>query len=113
MPWRMTVRDNIPFRSTTSTGYVLFGKTGMPTMPKSRTTTEKKKNTTKLSPIHPGEILREEFVRPLGLNANKLAIALRVGAPTIYEIINEERGVTPDMALRLGRYFGTTPEFWL
>jgi len=82
-------------------------------MSKSRTTTEKKKNTTKLSPIHPGEILREEFVRPLGLNANKLAIALRVGAPTIYEIINEERGVTPDMALRLGRYFGTTPEFWL
>jgi antitoxin HigA-1 len=68
---------------------------------------------TKLKPIHPGEILREEFLAPLGLNANKLALALRVPAPTVYEIVKEERGISPEMALRLGRHFGTTAEFWI
>ncbi len=68
---------------------------------------------TKLKPIHPGEILREEFIVPLGLNPNRLALHLRVPPPTIYEIVNEERGISPEMALRLARYFGTTPEFWM
>jgi antitoxin HigA-1 len=68
---------------------------------------------TKLKPIHPGEILREEFMIPFGLNPNKLALALRVGPPSIYEIVKEERGITSEMALRLARFFGTTPEFWL
>src|SRR5271163_1688155 len=68
---------------------------------------------TKLKPIHPGEILREEFVIPFGLNPNKLAIALRVAAPTVYEIVNETRGISAEMALRLGRFFSTTPEFWM
>ena len=68
---------------------------------------------TKLKPIHPGEILREEFMIPFGLNPNKLAIALRVAAPSIYEIVKEERGISSEMALRLGRFFGTTPEFWI
>lgn len=67
----------------------------------------------KLKPVHPGEILREEFMKPLGLNPHKLSIALRVSAPAAYEIAREERSVSPDMALRLGRYFGTTPDFWL
>jgi addiction module HigA family antidote len=67
----------------------------------------------KLKPIHPGEILREEFVAPFGLNSNKLALALRVPPPTVYEIVKEERGISPEMALRLARYFGTTPEFWM
>ena len=67
----------------------------------------------KLKPIHPGEILREEFMVPFGLNPNKLAIALRVAAPNVYEIVREVRGVSPEMALRLARYFGTTPEFWM
>ncbi len=67
----------------------------------------------KMKAVHPGEILREEFMAPLGLNANKLSIALRVSAPSVYEIAREERSVSPDMALRLGRYFNTTPEFWL
>jgi antitoxin HigA-1 len=67
----------------------------------------------KLKPIHPGEILREEFMIPLGLNPNKLALALRVPPPTIYEITKEERGISPEMALRLARFFGTTPEFWM
>ena len=67
----------------------------------------------RLKPIHPGEILREEFIEPLGLNPHKLSVALRVSAPAIYEIAHEERSISPDMALRLARYFDTTPEFWL
>ncbi len=67
----------------------------------------------RLKPIHPGEILREEFMVPLHLNANKLALALHVPAPTVYDIVKEERGISPEMALRLGYVFGTTPGFWL
>lgn len=67
----------------------------------------------KLRPVHAGEILREEFMKPLRLNPHKLAMGLHVPAPRIYEIIREERDVTPDTALRLARFFGTTPEFWL
>ena len=68
---------------------------------------------TKLKPIHPGEILREEFVVPFGLNPNKLALALRVPPPSIYEIVKEERGISSEMALSLARFFGTTPELWI
>jgi len=67
----------------------------------------------RLKPIHPGEILREEFMVPLHLNANKLALALHVPAPSVYDIVKEERGISPEMALRLGYVFGTTPDFWL
>lgn len=67
----------------------------------------------KLKPVHPGEILREEFVEPLGLNPNNLALALRVPAPGVYDIVHERRGISPVMALRLARYFGATPAFWL
>jgi antitoxin HigA-1 len=67
----------------------------------------------KLKPIHPGEILREEFMVPLHLNANKLALALHVPAPTVYDIVHEERGISPEMALRLARFFRNTPDFWL
>lgn len=67
----------------------------------------------RLKPIHPGEILREEFLVPLNLNPHRLAMALRVPAPAIYEIVNEERSISPEMALRLARYFKTTPEFWI
>jgi addiction module HigA family antidote len=67
----------------------------------------------KLKPIHPGEILREEFMLPLQLNPNKLALALHVPAPTIYDIVHEDRGISPEMALRLGYFFRTTPDFWL
>jgi len=66
-----------------------------------------------MRPIHPGEILREEFLGPLGMSANALANALAVPANRISSILNETRGVTADTALRLARYFGTTPEFWL
>ncbi len=67
----------------------------------------------KLRPVHPGEILREEFMKPLRLNAHRLAMKLHVPAPRVYEIIREERDITPDTALRLARFFRTTPEFWL
>jgi addiction module HigA family antidote len=67
----------------------------------------------KLKPIHPGEILREEFMVPFGLNANSLALALHVPAPSVYEIVREKRGISPEMALRLGVAFKTTPDFWL
>jgi addiction module HigA family antidote len=66
-----------------------------------------------LRPVHPGEILREEFMVPFGLNANSLALALHVPAPSVYEIIRERRGISPEMALRLGVAFKTTPDFWL
>jgi addiction module HigA family antidote len=64
---------------------------------------------------HPGEVLREEFLRPLGLSANTLALALRVPATRIGDILRTEkpRDVSPDTAIRLARYFGTSPEFWL
>jgi addiction module HigA family antidote len=67
----------------------------------------------RLKPVHPGEILREEFMRPLGLNPHKLSLALHVSAPAVYEIVGEERAISTEMALRLAHYFGTTPEFWL
>ncbi|WP_448203201.1 HigA family addiction module antitoxin [Azospirillum sp. sgz302134] len=62
---------------------------------------------------HPGEVLREEFMEPLDLSANALALALRVPVTRITEILHERRSITADTALRLARYFGTTPEFWL
>ena len=66
-------------------------------------------------PVSPGEILLEEFMKPLGLSANALALALRVPATRIGDIIRAEnpRGISADTALRLARYFGTSPEFWL
>ena len=69
--------------------------------------------TNKMRPIHPGEILREEFLLPLGMSANALALELKVPAPRVNDIVRERRAVTPDTALRLACYFGTTAQFWL
>ena len=66
-----------------------------------------------MPPLHPGEMLREEFMKPLGLSANALAIALRVPVTRISEIVRERRGITADTALRLARYFNMTAEFWM
>ncbi len=66
-----------------------------------------------MRPIHPGEILREEFVAPLGLSGNALARALCVPANRVNAILKETRNLTADTALRLARFFGTTPEFWM
>jgi addiction module HigA family antidote len=65
------------------------------------------------SPIHPGEILFEEFMKPNGISINGLAVQLRVPVTRISTIVNETRSITADTALRLGRYFSTSPEFWL
>ena len=64
-------------------------------------------------PMHPGEILREQFMSEFGLSINRLARDLRVPVTRIAEIVNERRAISPDTALRLAQYFGTTPEFWM
>ena len=63
--------------------------------------------------VHPGEILEEEFLDPLGMTAYQLSKAMCVMPPRVYEIVHGERAVSADTALRLGRYFGTGPEFWI
>ncbi len=67
----------------------------------------------KRPPTHPGEVLKEDFLSPLGLTQVKLAKALKTSFRTINEILNEKRSISPDMALRLARYFGTTPDVWI
>jgi len=66
-----------------------------------------------MRPIHPGEILREDFLKPLGMSANALAKALNVPAPRINDIVRERRGVSADTAMRLARYFGGDARSWL
>lgn len=67
----------------------------------------------KLKPVHPGEILREEFMKPLALSMNRLALDLRVPVTRIAEIVHERRGITAGTAMRLARYFKNTPVFWM
>jgi addiction module HigA family antidote len=67
----------------------------------------------KLKPIHPGEILHEEFLKPLGVSQYRLATDVGVSPRRINEIVLAKRGITADTALRLGRYFGTSPQFWM
>ena len=67
----------------------------------------------KLAPVHPGEVLREDYLIPAGMTVNALALALRVPVSRMYEIVNCERAITPETALRLARYLGTSAEFRL
>jgi antitoxin HigA-1 len=64
-------------------------------------------------PVHPGEMLREEFMKPMGISINGLALELHVPATRISEIVNERRGITADTALRLARHFGMSADFWM
>ena len=66
-----------------------------------------------MRPIHPGEVLREEYLQPLGISPAALACALNVSAPTINDVVLERRDISADVALRLARYFSTTPRFWM
>ena len=66
-----------------------------------------------MPPVHPGEILREEFLKPLGLSVYAVAKAIRVPQTRLHEIVHQTRGVTADTALRLGRYLRTGPEIWM
>src|SRR5258708_28615277 len=63
--------------------------------------------------VHPGEILREEFLSPMGISPYRLSVDLGVSPPTVNDIVREKRGITPEMAARLARYFGTSEQFWL
>ena len=63
--------------------------------------------------VHPGEILREEFLYPMGISPYRLAVELHVSAPTVNDIVREKRSITPEMAARLSKYFGTSEQFWL
>ena len=67
----------------------------------------------KLKPVHPGEILLEEFMKPLGLSMNRMALDLRVPVTRIADIVNERRGISADTALRFARYFKNSPTFWM
>jgi addiction module HigA family antidote len=70
-------------------------------------------NKRKISPIHPGEVLLEEFLKPMGISQYRLAKDISVPARRINEIVHGDRCITADTALRLGRYFGMAPQFWL
>jgi addiction module HigA family antidote len=67
----------------------------------------------KIAPIHPGEILLEEFLQPMGISQNRLALDIRVPARRINEIVHGKRRITADTALRLAKYFDMSPQFWL
>ena len=67
----------------------------------------------RLAPVHPGEVLRDEFLAPMGLSVYALAQALKVSRARLNDLVRGRRAVTTDTALRLGRYFGTTPDFWI
>ena len=69
--------------------------------------------TDKLSHVHPGEVLREEFIKPIGISQNRLAIDIGVDARRINEIVLGKRAITADTALRLSRFFGNSPQFWM
>ncbi|EIM65344.1 HigA family addiction module antitoxin [Desulfobacter postgatei] len=70
-------------------------------------------NMNNMRAIHPGEIIKEEYLEPLNMSANALAVALRVPAPRINDVIRQKRGISIDTALRLAIYFNTTPQFWM
>ncbi len=66
-----------------------------------------------ISPVHPGEILLEEFLRPLNLSQSEFARKIGVNFRTVHDIVNRKRGISPEMAIRLSRFFNTTPQFWM
>lgn len=114
----MIALDNIALESIHSTGSVFDGKAAMPLMLRSRTIVKagdalSRKKTNRIPFPHPGETLREDFLKPLEMSANELALELRVPPTRMTEIVSGRRSVTADTALRLARYFNTTPKFWL
>jgi addiction module HigA family antidote len=94
--------------------FVFYGKTKMHWTWKSRILIRRKfLSKKKMSPLHPGEILMEEFLKPMGLSQNRLAIDIRVPARRINEIVQGKRRITADTALRLAKYFNMSAKFWL
>src|SRR6266496_4117142 len=117
--------------STTNGAFVSFGKTAKHGMLKSSTITEQTmsikrediegrkidfsaiQSGRRLPPVHPGGILRDDFLTPMGISVYELANAIKVPRSRVNDIVLGRRAITTDTALRLGRYFGTTPEFWI
>src|SRR5436309_10992938 len=110
--YRAIGADSIRSGSMISGVYVLHGPRRVRSMSKSLTTTRRIATPNRVT-THPGEVLDEEFLKPLGMSVNALALALRVPATRIGAIVKGERSVTADTALRLARFFGTSPEFWI
>ena len=116
---RETGKANGAFGSTSNGEFALNGGMDMPMRSRLSTTTEMSlehaelEDGARMPPLHPGEMLREDFMKPLGLSSNALAMELRVPVTRISEIVRERRGITADTALRLARYFSMSPEFWM
>jgi len=110
---KATTPEPTPFGSTTNGASRFAGSTITPRTSPSKTTAEGAPMTKRLPPVHPGEILREEAMVPIGLSANRLARELGIPASRVLEIVNGRRGISADTALRLGRYFGTGEQFWM
>src|SRR5664279_840298 len=106
-------QDSTASGSTSNGGSASSGPTPDPPTSRSWTITEEVPLMTTITPIHPGEILMEEFLEPLQVSQNRLAVAIGVPPRRINEIVHGKRRVTADTALRLARYFGTTDRFWL
>ncbi len=117
---------NTVFASISSTGSVSGGKMAMPTTSKSRTTTKRvtaptraarllvrRRLPTEVPPVHPGEMLLEEFLKPLGVSQSAFAVRLGVSFPRLNEVVRGKRAVTPDTALRLAQVIGMSADFWL
>lgn len=107
--WSATVEVSIVFASMRNGGSALFGKMEVQKMSNSLPTTE----ANMIEPIHPGEILLEDFINGFGITQNKLAVSIGVPPRRINEIVHGKRGITADTAIRLARYFGTSEEFWM
>src|SRR3989454_2740701 len=105
-------RVSTAFGSTTSGACASAGRREMPTMSRSRTITHRLRGV-KLPAVHPGEILTEEFLKPFGISQYRLAKDIRVPPRRINEIVHGMRSITADTALRLARYFGISPAFWM
>jgi addiction module HigA family antidote len=109
----VTAKVSTASASINSGGFASGGKRGMLMTLKSPTTTKRTRIPKKIAPVHPGEILREDILTPLGMSVNKLALSLGVPAQRMGEVVNGKRAISPDTALRLARFLGTTPEFWI
>jgi antitoxin HigA-1 len=85
----------------------------MPSRSRSSTTTEFERKSGPAWAVHPGEVLREDFMHPLGLSSYGLAKALLIPVPRLHDVVLERRGISPDTAIRLARYFGTSEQLWM
>jgi addiction module HigA family antidote len=119
MYWKATGKDNSLYLSTINGGFALDSKMETLTTSKSVTTTEAAvmtiENDKKMTrrPTHPGEMLREDFLPDYDLSAAKLAASIGVSRQTVNELLRERRSLSPEMALRLSKLFGNSPEFWM